>query len=123
MESGVRKALERKKKRVFRIRKKIIGTAARPRMSITKTNRQLFVQLIDDVEQKTLVSMSTLSKEFSESNKDTCNIKTAKQLGDIIAHLATEKGIKQVSLDRRGNKYHGQLAAIADAVRKKGLEL
>lgn len=119
MECSKTKALARKKKRVLRIRKRITGTALRPRLCITKTNRQLFIQLIDDVEGRTLVSMSSLSKDLKKKP----NVKTAKELGSMIAAKCAECGIKQAVLDRRGNKYHGQIASLADQVRESGIQI
>lgn len=123
MERSSLKAIERKKKRVLRIRKKISGTATRPRLCITKTNRQLFVQIIDDERGETVVSMSTLSKEFNNSEKSTPNLDHAKQLGAIIAAKCSERGITSAVLDRRGNKYHGQIATLADAMRSAGVQI
>lgn len=119
MESSKIKAVKRKKKRVLRIRKKITGTAERPRLCVTKTNTQIFVQLIDDVEGKTLVSMSSLNKDLKKKP----NVQTAKELGSLIAKKCAESGIKQAVLDRRGNKYHGQIASLAEQVRESGIQI
>ena len=119
MERSKLKAIARKQKRVLRIRKRINGTAERPRLCITKTNSQLYVQLIDDVERKTLVSMSSLNKDLKKKP----NVQTAKELGSMIASKCSEKGIKQAVLDRRGNKYHGQIAALANQVRESGVQI
>lgn len=123
MESSLQKAIERKKKRIFRIRKKISGTAVKPRVCITKTNRQLFVQLIDDERHETLVSLTSMSKELKNSKKSSCNVETAKEMGSLIAAMSLEKGIKSAVLDRRGNKYHGQIAALTDSLREKGIQI
>ncbi len=123
MESSQQQAVERKKKRVLRIRKRIFGTAERPRVCVTKTNIQLYIQLIDDVEGKTLVSMSSLSKELKKPNLKSANIESAKKLGEHIAAKCSELGIKQAVLDRRGNKYHGQIASLADALRENGIQI
>lgn len=123
MESSLRKAIERKKKRVFRIRKKISGTAEQPRVCVTKTNKQMFVQLIDDQKRETIVSLTSLSKDLKESKSSSCNVEIAKKMGTIIATKTLEKGIKRAVLDRRGNKYHGQIAALTDALREKGIQI
>lgn len=122
MESSVLKAIERKKKRVHRIRKKIQGTADKPRVCVNKSNKQLFVQLIDDQSGMTLVSLSSLNKQINNGAK-TCNIKAAKEMGTWIAQEVEKKGIKSAVLDRRGNKYHGQIAALTDALREKGIKI
>ena len=123
MESSQKQAVERKKKRVLRIRKRIFGTAEKPRVCVTKTNIQLYIQLIDDVEGKTLVSMSSLSKELKQPNLKSANVESAKKLGAYIAAKCSELGIKQAVLDRRGNKYHGQIASLADALRENGIQI
>ncbi|MCH9632355.1 MAG: 50S ribosomal protein L18 [Chlamydiae bacterium] len=123
MESSKLKALKRKKKRVLRIKKKIVGTSERPRICVTKTNTQLFVQLIDDVNSLTLVSMSSLNKEIKKTHKNVSNVDSSKKLGEIIAAKCSEAGIKQAILDRRGNKYHGQIASLADVMRENGVQI
>ena len=124
MDSSLQKAIERKKKRVLRIRKRISGTHEMPRVCITKSNKQLFVQLIDDVKMETVVSLTSMSKELKNSTKtSSATIETAKEMGSIIAKKAQEKGIKKAVLDRRGNKYHGQLAAFANTLREKGIQI
>ena len=105
-------------KRAFRVRKKIHGSSDRPRMSIFKSNRQLYVQLIDDNASATLLSCSTLSKEINlKKGKE-----SAKLLGAKIAELAKEKSIEAVILDRGHAKYHGVIAEFADAARAAGLK-
>lgn len=122
METSVLKAIARKKKRVLRIRKKIQGTADKPRICVNKSNKQLFVQLIDDQNSQTLVSLSSLSKQVNKGAK-ACNVETAKEMGSLIAQEVEKKGIKTAVLDRRGNKYHGQIAALTDALREKGIKI
>lgn len=122
MESSVLKAIERKKKRVLRIRKKIQGSADKPRVCVNKTNKQLYVQLIDDQNSQTLISLSSLSKQVNKGSK-ACNVETAKEMGVKIAQEVEKKGIKSAVLDRRGNKYHGQIAALTDALREKGIKI
>ena len=119
MEKSQLKSIERKKKRILRIRKKIKGTTERPRLCVTKTNKQLSVQLIDDLNGATLVSGTTLSKEI----KMNPSCESAKVLGELIASLCGKKGIKMAVLDRRGNKYHGMIAKLADTVRENGLQI
>jgi large subunit ribosomal protein L18 len=106
-------------RRQIRVRKKINGTAVRPRLVVTKSARHLFVQVIDDVAGKTLVSASTMEADLrgAEANKTD----KAKTVGGLIADRAKAAGIDSVVFDRAGNKYHGRIAALADAAREGGL--
>lgn len=108
--------------RRWRIRKKVSGTAARPRMSVTFTEKNIYVQFIDDVEGKTLVAVSTISKSLSDRDKMTANIKTAKLIGTLAAETAKTKGITEVVFDRGGACYHGKVKTLADAAREAGLK-
>ena len=116
----IRKRLRRKRS----IRKKVFGTSEKPRMTVHKSNRNIGVQLIDDIEGKTVCSLSTLSAElkgkFSAYDKKNTQIATA--LGGEIAKIAVSKNIKKVVFDRSGYRYHGVVKAIADEARKNGLE-
>lgn len=103
-----------------RIRKKVKGTAIRPRLCIFRSLNHLQVQIIDDVVGKTLVGISTQSKEFSDP-KDSGNVKGARQLGKMTAKKALEKKIKDVVFDRGGFLYHGRVKAFAEAAREEGL--
>lgn len=106
-----------------RIRKRVIGTAQVPRMSAFRSLRHMYVQLIDDVNQRSLFGCSTLSKRYKElAKKHKNNKQAAGILGKITAEMALEKGIKKVVFDRGGYKYHGRIQALADASRKAGLE-
>ena len=107
------------------IRKKIFGSSERPRLCVHKSNRGLYVQLVDDVEGKTICGISTKSEQIAADNKSTFtrkNINFASKLGEEIAKSAVEKRIKKVVYDRSGYRYHGVIKAIADAARKNGLE-
>ena len=106
-------------RRQIRVRKKINGTADRPRMVVSKSAKHLFVQVIDDVAGKTLVSASTMEADLrgAEVNKTD----KAKTVGGLIADRAKAAGIDSVVFDRAGNKYHGRIAALADAAREGGL--
>ncbi|WAA09417.1 50S ribosomal protein L18 [Fervidibacillus albus] len=109
-----------RKKRHMRVRSKISGTAERPRLSIFRSNKHIYAQLIDDTKGVTLVSASSLDKEFdidSTGNKD-----AATKVGALIAKRAVEKGYKVVVFDRSGYLYHGRVKALADAARENGLE-
>ncbi len=100
------------------IRRKISGTAARPRLSVFRSNKAIYAQLIDDESGNTLVSVTSLSKE----GKQTANIETAKEIGKAIAGKAQEKGISEVVFDRNGYLYHGKVKALAESAREAGLK-
>ena len=103
----------------FRIRKKVSGTAARPRMMVTRSARHLFVQVIDDTKGHTLVSASTMEADLRKLAGD----KTAKsrKVGQLLAQRAKAAGIEAVVFDRGGNKYTGRIAALAEGAREGGL--
>jgi len=107
-------------RRHFRVRKKVSGTSARPRLVVSRSARHLFVQIIDDTQGRTLVSASTMEADLRVATGD----KTAKshQVGTLIAQRAKAAGISSVVFDRAGNKYHGRIAAVADSARENGLE-
>jgi len=102
------------------IRKNLSGTAARPRMSVFRGNKTMYVQVIDDMAGVTLASASTLEKQFREKGKMT-KTAAASALGEQIARRAVDAGISQVVFDRGGYKYHGRIKALADAARENGL--
>ena len=110
---------ERRKKR---IRSQIIPTGeGRLRLCITRSNKSLFAQIIDDTKGHTIVSASSLAKDFPQS-KSRVNIEAAKSLGKIIAEKAKGKGVSKVYFDRNGILYHGKIKAFADSARENGLE-
>jgi large subunit ribosomal protein L18 len=113
---------ERRKIRHLRIRKKVFGIPERPRLSVYKSLRYIYAQIIDDTKGHTLVSASSLEKELRENLKSTDNIEAAKLVGKVIARRALEKGIKKVVFDRGGFLYHGRIKALADSAREEGLE-
>ncbi|WP_457643203.1 50S ribosomal protein L18 [Persephonella sp.] len=117
----------RRQKRIIRhkrIRKKVFGTAERPRMVFFKSLNNLYVQIIDDEAGRTLVSASTIDKDFVEKYgvRGGKNIEMAKKLGEFIAEKALAKGIQNVVFDRGGFIYHGKVKAFAEAAREKGLK-
>jgi len=114
------KKLKRLKSRKARIRKKISGTADRPRVSVFLSNKNVFAQLIDDKAGKTIVSVSTKDKDAGATGK---NRDAAKWVGSAISEKALNVGIKQVVFDRNGKRYHGKVKDLADAMREKGLML
>jgi large subunit ribosomal protein L18 len=118
------KKIARRDRRKKSIRKKISGTAERPRMAVHKTNKNLYVQVIDDVQGKTICGVSTSAKaDKSKAGAYTRkNVNFAAALGEKVAKEAMGKGVKKVVMDRAGYKYHGVVKAIAEAARKTGLE-
>ncbi len=114
------KKLRLKQLRHWRIRNRLSGTSARPRMSVRFTNENIHVQFIDDVAGKTLAAASTVSK--SEAKELSANMAGAKKLGVIAAKNALDKGITAVVFDRGGTRYHGKIKALADAAREAGLK-
>jgi len=117
---GKGKAIQRKR-RHFRLRKKISGTPARPRLVVTRSARHMVAQVVDDTQGKTLVSASTLEADVRALKGD----KTAKasKVGQLVAERAKAAGVEAVVFDRGGNKYHGRVAAVADGAREGGLSL
>ncbi len=104
----------------LRIRKVLSGTADRPRMTVFRSNKQIYVQLIDDLSGKTLVSASSKVKSIME--KDVNKSEKAKLVGALVAERALEANIQEVIFDRNGYLYHGRVKALADAAREKGLK-
>jgi large subunit ribosomal protein L18 len=109
-----------RKKRHARVRSKLSGTAARPRLNVYRSNKHIYAQLIDDVNRATLASASTLDKEVNAESAS--NIEAAVKVGELVAKRAVEKGVKEVIFDRGGYLYHGRVKALADAARENGLQ-
>jgi len=105
-----------------RIRRRIIGTKDKPRISVHRSINNISAQLIDDIEGVTLCAASSMDKNFRDKHKSGGNVKAAEVLGEMIAKAAQAKGIKKVVFDRGGNLYHGRIKAFADSARKAGLE-
>jgi len=110
-----------RKKRVQRIRVKIFGTAERPRMCVYRSNRHIYVQIIDDTQSRTLVALSTGDKNF-DGNELNGKCEQAKKIGLLIAAKAKAAGIDKVVFDRSGYLYHGRVKALSDGAREGGLE-
>ena len=111
-----------RQRRTYRIRKWVRGTAQRPRLSVSRSHRHISAQVIDDESAKTLASASTLEAEIAGAGKYAGNKAAAEAVGKEIAARATAAGIKQVCFDRGPFKYHGRVAALAEAARTAGLE-
>ena len=112
--------LEHRKRRQRRVRKKIMGTAARPRLAVFRSNKHIYVQAIDDVAGRTLVSASTM--EAGLRGGPTATVDAAKAVGKLVGERAKAAGVDAVVFDRGGFKFHGRVAAIAEGAREAGLE-
>ena len=116
--ANTEKRIRRKKS----IRKKISGTAERPRLSVFRTPKHIYAQIIDDATGNTLVSASTLSKELKGSLKSTGNAAAAIKVGELLSKTAKKKKVVSVAFDRNGFLYHGRVKALAEAAREGGLD-
>lgn len=120
------KKLEKKqaglRRRHRRVRGKVSGTAARPRMCVTRSNSNIYVQVIDDVTRTTICGVSTLGPEFKATGKSGATVEGAAELGKIAGQKALDKGVTEIVFDRGGNLYHGRIKALADAAREAGLK-
>ena len=108
--------------RHLRVRKKISGTAERPRLNVFRSSKHIYAQIIDDTKGVTLVSASTLDKELREQLKNGGTVEAATKVGALVAERAKAKGVVKVVFDRGGYLYHGRVKALADAAREAGLE-
>jgi large subunit ribosomal protein L18 len=108
-------------RRHLRVRKKVHGTAARPRLVVTRSTRHIAVQVVDDVTSRTLVAASSLDETVRAGSGD--KKAHAAAVGKLVAERAKAKGVGTVVFDRGGNKYHGRVAAVADGAREAGLDL
>jgi large subunit ribosomal protein L18 len=122
MSVALKKRQEIRKKRAFRVRKKLRGCSTTPRMSVIKSNKHIHVQLIDDEAGHTLGAIGTYAKEFQNTEFNKRNKTSARKIGERIAEIAKAKNIKEVIFDRGPFKYHGILAELADAARAGGLQ-
>ena len=113
--------VQQRQRRGFRVRKRLRGTAERPRLSVFRSHKHLSVQIIDDFSGRTLAAASTLEKEVRGDLPYGGNRNAAERLGKVIAERAKAAGIDKVAFDRGPFQYHGRVAALADAARKAGL--
>lgn len=114
--------INRRQRIKYRIRKVVQGTAERPRMSVFRSNKSIYVQFIDDIAGVTLATASSGEKTITEAVKGKSGIETAKLVGKLAAERAAAKGITTVSFDRGGYLYHGRVKSLADAAREGGLK-
>lgn len=112
--------LNARKKRHFRIRKRVNGTASKPRMSVFRSNKEIYVQLIDDENSQTLASASSREKDIAAQKS--AKTESSKLVGAAIARKSAELGITEVVFDRNGYLYHGRIKAVADGAREGGLK-
>ncbi len=112
---------DRRQRIKYRIRKRLSGSGERPRMTVYRSNKQIYVQLIDDASGQTLVSASSKEKEIASQTVN--KIDQAKLVGKRLAEKAKEKGIETVVFDRNGYLYHGRVKNLADAARESGLKI
>ena len=116
---------DRLKKRFRRkqsIRKRLVGSTERPRLSIFRSTNHMYAQIVDDTTGNTIVSASTLSEELKGKIKSTGNVDAAKKVGELLSKVAKKNNISTVAFDRNGFLYHGRVKALADAAREGGLE-
>ena len=116
--SGTKKSTARKRRHT-RVRKRVTGTTARPRLVVSRSTRHLFVQVVDDTAGTTLASASTMEADLRAFDGD--KSAKAKKVGELLAERAKSAGVEAVVFDRGGNKYHGRVAALADGAREGGL--
>jgi large subunit ribosomal protein L18 len=105
-----------------RVRRKVVGTLDRPRLSVYRSLNHIYAQIVNDTAGQTLVSASTLEAELSETLVATRGVPAAKEVGRALAERAREKGVRRVVFDRGGNLYHGRVAALAEEAREGGLD-
>ncbi len=121
MSDSAKSKREGRLRRHRRVRKKVLGTADRPRLAVFRSNRHLVAQVIDDRAGRTLAAASTHEAELRAGS--TGNVEAAKAVGALVAERAKAAGVEKVVFDRGGYQYHGRVAAVADAAREAGLEL
>jgi large subunit ribosomal protein L18 len=114
---------ESKRKKIhWRIKKRVEGTNERPRLSVHRSHKNLYLQLVNDIENKTLFAVSTQSKDFKSVSKKGGNLDASKKLGALAAKLLQEKGFNKIVFDRGGYLYHGRIKTLADALREGGIQ-
>ena len=114
--------LETRERRKAHIRKKVNGTAERPRLSIFRSSKHMYAQIVDDEKHETIVAVSTLDEKIIAELKGLNKVDRAKKIGAAIAERAKSKGVEKVVFDRNGFIYHGRVMALADAAREAGLK-
>lgn len=120
LKKSVLKSRRQRRKRT--IRNNVLGTPTRPRLSVFRSSKHIYAQVIDDMSGHTLVSASSLEKGFREGEEHLEKIEQARQIGKVLAQRVQEKGIDKIVFDRNGFIYHGRVAAVADGAREGGLK-
>ena len=113
---------KQRQRRKWRVRNRIFGTAERPRVSVYRSSKHIYVQVINDHEGCTLASASTLDPEFKQNQSGGSGKLAASEVGKLLAQRAKDRGVQKVAFDRHEYKYHGRVAALADALREGGLQ-
>lgn len=119
--NNIKEKVRKRKRRHLRVRRKVIGSNERPRLSVFRSMKHIYCQIINDVDGKTLASASTQSIDIRSQIKDGGNVKAAEIVGKKIAEEALKNGITKVVFDKGGNKYHGRVKALAESARKNKL--
>lgn len=122
MQKSVLKRQKGLGRRHRRVRGKVSGTPQRPRLCVSRSNKNIYAQVIDDVSHTTICGVSTLGEEFKKTGAKASTVEGAAQLGTIVGKLAQEKGVTEVVFDRGGHLYHGRVKALADGAREAGLK-
>ena len=113
---------ELRRRRHYRLRRKVNGTAERPRLAVFRSLKHIYAQVIDDSQRRTLAAASTMDGSLKGSLKTGGDIEAAKAVGKLVAERAKEQGVSKVVFDRGGFAYHGRIASLADAAREAGLD-
>lgn len=119
--AGTQKRLEGRERRKLRVRNKVNGDTARPRLSVFRSAKHIYAQVIDDTTGTTIAAVSTLSRDLKGTLGDDVKTDAAKKVGALIAKMCLEKKVEQVVFDRNGYLYHGRVKALAEAAREAGL--
>ncbi len=113
---------ESTRRRHARVRRTVTGTSERPRLAVFRSNQHIYVQVIDDIKQHTLVSASTVDPEVKDKVESGANCEASTEVGKLVAQRAIAQGIQKVVFDRGGNLYHGRVKSLAEAAREAGLD-
>jgi large subunit ribosomal protein L18 len=105
-----------------RVRRKVVGTSERPRLSVFRSQQHIYAQVIDDTKHQTLVAASTIDKELRSELNSSATCEASAKVGELVAQRLLAQGIQKVVFDRGGNLYHGRVKALADAARQAGLD-
>ena len=113
---------QRRARRKIRVRKRVFGSAEKPRLTVFRSNRNISAQLVDALCGRTLVQAGTLNRDVRETLEESGNVAAASRVGELLAQRAVVQGIRQVAFDRNGYRFHGRIKALAEAAREGGLK-